>query len=1107
MFCRNTFCSSGALRLLRPAVRAFVYLCLLMYASREFCVAQQTNASLAGVVVDAGGAGVPNATVVVTNVSTGVSRTTTADGQGNYLVVDLIPDSYKVTTSHDGFDTKVMNGIVLQVGQAATLQIALTVGSVSTTVMVSTAAAATDTESASQGSVIDTRKIIGLPLNQRTFYSLPLLSPGVEMPGQNSTLGFRGGFNVAGNEETSNTFTVNGIDDNDQDVMAPSFRPSVEAIQEFNILTGVYSAEYGRTQGGQVVVVTKSGGNEFHGDAFEFIRNQVTDAKNYFTLPGTTPGFRRNQFGGILGGPIIKNRTFFFVSYEQMALAQQVSATSTVPTLAERSGNFAGAATIHNPYSGLPFTMPNQIPSSMISPYGQALINLYPTPNNGSGLANNFLFDETRIENNYVFGLRIDHTISPSDSLVGQYNYFNDPSFEPSNSLCGSATLPGFGCTTNQRSTLAGVNWIHIFNQNLVNEFRAGYDRLVQPRLQQDYTNTSFPMLANVFDDPSIANNFGSPDTSISGFTSLAPYGNLPQTRWDNHYNLVDNLSWTHGTHTIKAGVNLLQARYSNSYVVDGRGALSFNSSSTLAAGGPTTGNSLADVLFGLAYSSSRESTAPLMEMRYGSYGAFVEDTWRMSRDLTLTPGLRYEYFTPLTDANNRIATYDQATQTMLQAGAPGVGKNVYQSDLNNVEPRFGLAWQPFHKPDTVFHASTGMFYNSPPIGNGAGLSLLANAPMRAPQTFYTTKATPLQLDTNPFPGPAGCTLEQIGLTANCPLTIAPTGIQRNFRTMYVLEYAADIQQQLANGLVLTVGYLGSEGSKLPNEVNLNQPLVIDGVSESARPVLGVHGITYPSPHFYTYNNISFYESGGKSYFNSMQVKLQQTYQHGLSLILAYTWSKSLDNTPGYASTSQSSALLPQNSYDPQAEKGLSDFNVSQRFVLSPVYDLPLGKGKQFLSDGLASKIVGGWQLSGIGTVQTGRPFTVTNSNLNNSGSFNNEDRPNLVGNPNTGPKTIAKWFNTAAFSTAVTPKTFGDAGRNIVIGPGYVDVDMAIQRTFQLTERVAMPLRFESFNIANKPNFYNPYGASLQAGTSSFGSITQANDPREMQASVKFVF
>jgi hypothetical protein len=791
-----------------------------------------------------------------------------------------------------------------------------------------------------------------------------------------------------------------------------------------------------------------------------------------------------------------------------MRLAQEIAALATVPTVAERTGNFAGVASIHNPYTGAPFSTPNQIDPSLMSTFGKALMTEYPIPNNASTGANNYTFNESRIENLDEVSARVDDTLDSKDFIVGQYNFFNDPSFEPSNSLCGTSVLPGFGCTTNQVSTLIGVNWTHIFNPTLLNEFRMGYDRLVQPRVEQDVTQTSFPLLNGVFDDPSITDNFGVPDTSVSGFSSLAPYGNLPQDRWDNHYNLVDSLTWTHGAHTFKAGFNLLKASYSNTYVVDGRGVLSFNSASTASAGGPTSGNSLADMLMGVAYSSSREPSAPLLEMLYYSSGLFVQDDWKATRNLTFNLGLRWEDFSPLRDKYNHISSYDPTTETMIVAGEPGVSSKIYRSDLTNFEPRIGLAWQPFHDSKTVVHSAFGIFYNAPSIGNGAGLGLLSNVPERTPQTFYTSAAEPLQIDTDPFPSPSGCSDADLGVTPACALTVTPTGISRNYRNMYIDEYSLDIQRQLTSAMSLTVGYLGSQGSRLPNEANLNQPAVINGVSAATRPVTGVHTITYPSNHAYDFNNISFYESEGKAHYNSMEIKVRQSYHDGLSLLASYTWSKATDNTPGYASSSQSSGLLPQNSYNPNAEWGLSAFNVAQRFLISPVYELPFGKGQRFLANNrIASMLAGGWQISGIGTVDTGRPFTVTNASANNSGSFNNEDRPNLIGNPNTGPKTVAKWFNTAAFSTAVPAGTFGDAGRNIVIGPGYVDIDLAIQRSFQLTEHLTMPIRFESFDVANKPNFFNPVSAGQEAGTSSFGTISQADDPREMQFSIKLVF
>lgn len=1064
-------------------------------------LAQTPTSTLTGQVLDTGGAAISNATVTVTNNGTGVARIVQSDSAGRYLVSNLNPGIYTVAVEATGFQSQLLHGVVLQVSQEATLNINMSVGQVSQTVNVTAAAAVTDTETSSEGAVIDNRKVVGLPLNSRSFYSLALLSPAADMPAQNSTLGFRGGFNVAGNEETANTFTVNGIDDNDQNVMAPSFRPSVEAIQEFKLLTGVYSAEYGRTSGGQVVVVTKSGTNQFHGDAFEFIRNQVTDAKNFFTLPGVVPAFRRNQFGGTLGGPIVKDHTFFFVSYEGMRLAQEIAALATVPTIAMRSGDFSAIPTqLHNPYNGQPLSH-NQIPQNLMSTLGSAIFAEYPLPTVAQAIpSNNFGFNEARIENMDEVSARVDQTFSSKDSLVVQYNYFNDPSFEPSNSLCGAGVLPGFGCTTNQTSTLAGVNWTHIFTATLLNEFRIGYDRLVQPRTQQDVSQTNFPKLTGVFSDTSVPNNYGLPETVVSGYATLAPYTNLPQVRYDDHYQIIDNLAWTHGSHNLRVGINLLKARYTDLFVSYGRGYVQFNSSSSAGVAAPTTGYSLADLMVGVPYETIRNPSAPIIYTRYGSYGFYGQDDWKVTPYLTLNLGLRYEYFTPVGDARNYISNYDLASETMIVAGQSGIGKYVYNSDLNNWGPRIGVAWQPFRKQTTVVHSAVGIFYNSPPIGNGTGLGLAINAPQRVPQTFFTTAPTPLNIDTNPFP-----------TATSSSVSISPTGIQRNFRTMYVGEYSLDVQQQLTPSMSLTVGYLGTRGLKLPNEINPNQAIPEAGPTGPVpvRPITGSHCISYPAAHCYTYTNISYYESEGASNYSALQVKLDKSYSHGLSMLLAYTWAKSMDDTPGYASTSQSSALLPQNSYNILGERGLSDYNVGQRFVLSPVYQLPFGKGQRYLTSGWGGRIAGGWQLSGIGTVETGRPFTVVLASNNTSGSFNNEDRPNMVAgqNPNSGPKSVAKWFNTSAFTTSIPKYTFGNEGRNTIIGPGYVDVDLALQREFPLAERISMAFRAESFDVANKPNFFNPTGSSLQSGTSSFGTITQANDPREMQFSVKVLF
>jgi len=1114
--------------------------------------AQQTQSSLTGQVLDQQGATISAAEVTVTNVDTAIARTTHTTSAGRYTVTNLNPGNYSLKVVISGFREKVLSGIVLEVGQAASLDVSLAVGSTSDVVEVTSTAAVTDTESSSQGTVINNQAVVGLPLNQRTFYGLALLSPAAYLPGQSSTLGFRGGFNVAGNNETANTFTINGIDDNDQNVMAPSFRPSVEGIQEFKLLTGVYSAEYGRTSGGQVVVITKTGTNSFHGDLFEFIRNSQFDAKNYFTIPNTATTFRRNQFGGTIGGPIIRDRTFFFLSYEGLRLAQPTVGTTTVPNPAFLNGDFSSICTtgftsaglcttaskqLKNPVTNVAY-LNNQIPVSSFDPIALAILKTYPAPNAGYLTTTPnpaYTLDVARIENLDEGSARVDHKFSDKDSILVQYNYFNDPSFEPSLSLCSAALIPGYGCTQNQISTLIGVNYTRIINGHWLNELRLGFDRLEQPRIGQDSSLNSFPKVPGAFNDPSIPSNLlgGAPSTSVSGYASVHPYTNLPQHRWDDHFNLVDNVSWSHGNHNFKGGINFLQARYSDLYVADATGAFSYTGVSN-SSGSLTSGSSISDLALGYASTSTRSPTAPDIHVRYNSYGAYVQDDWKVSPSLTLNLGLRYEYFAPVSDTRNIISNWvlpsaANPAGTIRVAGFGGVGKTVYNGDANNFEPRVGLAFLPYGNDKTVIHASYGMFYNSPSIGNGAILSMGINAPFRLIQNFTSSAAAQSVLSTNPFPS-TGSTPN--GSQALPYQNVSPTGIDPNFRTLYLDEFGFDVQQQLSPTIILTIGYIGNEGVRIPRFIEPNQSVnavptyngsttipggvLPNGVS-SSKAITGTAGPIGPNALYYQWGNIAYYVSTGHSSYNAMIVKAQKSMGHGVSFILAYTWGHSIDNAPGYASTSQASSGTPQNSLNLQGERGTSDFNVQSRIALSPVIELPFGKNKAFLTHGLGAALAGGWQFSGIYQYDTGRPFTISMS-TNRSGSIYGVDRPNLTGNPNSGPKTVAQWFNTSAFTTNGYAQ-FGNEGRNALAGPNYSDMDIAIQRNFPLTERYSVAFRAESFNVMNKPNFFNPLGtgtgeyipASTATGAANsstlFGQLTQANDPRSMQFSAKFAF
>ncbi len=1159
----------------------------LMFAAASLAPAalhaQQTQASLTGQVLDPQGAAVPGASVIITNTDTAIDRTTQTTSGGRYTVTNLNPGPYKVTVKASGFTEKVLSGIVLQVGQDQGLDVPLSLGSESTVVEVTAAAAVTDTESSAQGTVIDNKEVVELPLNQRTFYSLATLSPAAYLPGQSSTLGFRGGFNVAGNNETANTFTINGVDDNDQNVMAPSFRPSVEAIQEFHLLYGVYSAEYGRTSGGQVVVITKTGSNALHGDLFEFIRNSQFDAKNYFTLPNTGTTFRRNQFGGTLGGPIRKDRTFFFLSYEGLRLAQPFVQNTTVPNPAFLNGDFSSVCTsgftagicntasqqLYVPASTAPGVaggrvpyLNNQIPTGNFDPIGRYILQQYPTPNPGqsTGLAvQKYTFNEKRIENLDEGSARIDHKFSDKDSLLLQYNYFNDPSFEPSLSLCSQGAIPGSGCTQNQISTLGSINETHIFGPHWLNELRLGFDRLEQPRIGQDDGITTAPKVPGAFSDAHIPANLlgGSPSSSVTGYASVHPYANLPQHRYDDHFNIVDNVSWSHGAHSVKMGVNLFEAHYAYLYVADATGVFSFTGVSG-SSKNLTSGSSAADLALGYAATATRSPTAPDIHTRYTALGAFVQDDWKVTPHLTLNLGVRYEDFLPVHDARNVLANWlapsaANPNGTIEVAGLNGTGTSVFNNDANNFEPRIGLSYQPFGSDRTVFHASYGIFYNSPAIGNGADLSLGLNPPFRLAQSFNSTPVAQSVLSTNPFPVVAGST--PTGTQAQPFTSVAPTGIDPNFRTMYLDEWGLSIDQQLTPTIGLTIGYIGNAGVKIPRVVAANQYInpvptytsTVNGVTTttttipagaspngvtSTKPISGTSGaVPNPLPtsvqpnavNYYQWGNIAEYISEGHSSFNALTVKAQKNLGNGISFILAYTWAHAIDNAPGYASTSQSSSGTPQNSLNLQGEKGTSDFNVTSRVALSPVIELPFGANKPFLNQGFASHLLGGFQLSGIYQYDSGRPFTI-GSSQNRSGSLYGADRPNVISNPNQGPKTVNQWFNTAAF-VVNNWGTFGNESRNAVVGPDLSQLDVAIQRVFAVNERFSVALRFESFNVMNKANFLNPLGTGTgnyqaqttaqgslpvtpqTSATNTFGQLTQANDPRSMQFSGKFIF
>ena len=1144
--------------------------------------AQTVTATIQGTVMDTGGAAVSGAKVTVRNTATGSTRVLTADDGGRYTAPNLQPGPYTLLVEAAGFASKTFNNITLSVGDDQRLDPHIDVGAISETINVSGTEDLIQTATSSNATLIDNKQVVELPLANRQFYNLVLLSPAAYQPAQNSTLGFRGGINIAGATEISNQFTYNGIFDNDLGVGQPSYRPSVETIQEFRLLTGVYPAEYGRLSGGQVVIISKSGTNQFHGSAYEFFRNEYTDAKPYFTLPGAKkPSFKQNTFGGTVGGPIFRDKTFFFFGYEGQRIRQAVTAQATVPTQDMLNGIFNTGETLYNPNTGAalaPTTPGTKIyniatiagaintttPGALA---GQSIAKLgFPTPSiataPGALPSNNYTFQETRSENLNEFTIRGDHNFNDKNKLSASYNIFRDPAFEPSNSLCSSYVLPNFGCFTNQVSTLIGVNYDRILTPNLVNSLRVGYQRLNQPRVQQDNTSigTAFAGLPGgpYFNQPGYANNLGLPNTTFGqNFSTVGGATNLPQVRYDNHYQIADTVTFSHGNHTFKGGIDLLLARSVNVITSSGRGAFSVNDANIVSINGGShlgsVGDSIADLLTGLAYTSTIGTTAGTVYLNFQGDDVFFQDDWKIARNLTLNLGVRYEVDTPVYSPNNTISNFDLPTQQFIQAGVNGNFNHLYNYDYNNVAPRLGFSWQPYNDDKTVVKGGVGEFFNQPLLYNQF-LSNGTQYPFRNVSTFTSAASTLTQSKTinlnTPFtiPGATALPACTTGAQTACNAALTPLNIQSRYATPELMEWSLGVQQSFGRSIVFETTYFGSKGTKLPQSISVN----VINPGTNANILAGLAGTQGQRP-FPNFSTVSSQDTRSNSEFHSWQNSLKQTNHNGVSFILAYTFAKSIDGSGGIGSGSNSSGT-PQNPYNLRAERGLSDFDVRHRVTFSPVAELPFGKGKAYLNNGIGSHLFGGFQLSSIFQFQTGRPFTVTDSSTNLSTLYGNNDRPNLIGNPNASVNpvsgrpthTVTQWFNINAFESnsnkftpagtvapAGTSPTFGTAGRNQIIGPKFTELDLTLARAFPIHERVSGQFRAEAFNLFNHGNFFNPLTGGVQfpgsatatticpttttvAATattpgcvqpSSFGSITQAYNPRDLQFSLRILF
>lgn len=1085
--------------------------CLLVLLPARIVQAQiQSTGTISGHITDPSGAAVANATVHITNTGTGVVNSTKTNGAGFYSVNLLKPGVYSVTVSAPGFNTAVRPNLTLEVTQVLAVDVKLQVGNVHQTVTVSGGTPVLQTQTAGLGNVISRTPVIQLPLNGRNFSQLALLVPGTnggEVGGVrssgNGNESLRNGANIVANgaRATFNTYLINGLNDNDQLVGTIKVFPNLEDIQEFRVQIGNYDASF--MGGGAVVnVTTASGSNQFHGSAFEFLRNSALDTRQYFDKPGSIPPFKQNQFGFSIGGPIRKNKMFFFGDYQGLRINQSFTGILSEPTAALRGGDFSAfpaviydpdtydaATNTRQPFSG------NIIPSNRINPIAQNLLAVMPLPNLPGEVSNLRLNDlQTSVQNQ--FDIRIDDVLSSKDSMFGQYTKGTSLVTNPNIPLMLGGKLnplafaapSSFALRPNSDpSQQATLQETHIFSPTLTNHFAFGYTREALHVVTLDAgNNTSEKLGLTGSNTPGQGDGLAS--LSITGFSGYSS-GFIPEIIPQNTFEFSDTITKVHSSHVIDMGVDILHNQFGFLQVPALNGALSWSGNYSNNPASPKgTGSGFADFLLGLP-SSSNKTVIPLGPpvLSYNEIGAFIQDNWRITNRLTLTPGVRYDLFTNPVERKNRQSNFipgpagffgqNNPGGTVALAGQGGVSSGILNTQSKNFSPRIGIAYRLGGK--TVLRAAYGLFYFDEQ-GTGGSARLFLNYPDVTSNAVNCPSTAPCLNTSNGIPNTAA--------TGALPLVVYQP---INNPASNVEQWNLTVQRELTSSLAATVSYVGTHGDHLAIAYNPN----------TAYPGPGPVTPRQPYPQF---SSISAWVPVGISNYNALQLSAEKRMGHGLYFISAYTYSRSLDEGAGGNSSNSESRANLQNPRDIRANYGLSDFNFSQRFTFSDVYQLPFGHGRAFLSNahGIVDEVLGGWEQTAILTLQSGVPFSLTmGTSIANTGTFT---RPNRVcnGNLSSSQQSLHRWYDTSCF---VSPPAFqfGNTGRNILIGPGLKDLDFGLSKDFPIHDRLGMQFRMEAFNLPNHPNFGVP-GTSI--GTPSAGTITkQVVNARELQFAVRF--
>ena len=1058
---------------------------LVILLASAAVTAQTSTGAILGTLVDATGGVLVDVNVTVLNERTGLARATVTGPEGTFEVAALPPGDYRIEATRAGYRPSIRPGVSLQVNQRAHVDITLELGPITEEIVVRAAAPVVDGYTSTVGTVIDNRKLVDLPLNGRDFFQLSALVTGVLPAAEGSQNGNEGGaVSVNGAREQSNNFLLDGIDNNNLVMNQVVIHPSVDAVEEFKVQSSSYSAEFGRSGGAQFNFVTRSGGNRYSGSLYEFLRNAALDARNVFDdAERPIPAFQRNLFGGTAGGPIRRDRAFFFVNYEGLRVRQAVTRVATVPPLAWIAGNFSSLLTgeidpgtgldrgqLVDPRTGVPIAG-NVITPALMDPAGAEIARFYPPPDNPAArfpgpvtVAPKQRTDASQLT------LRADQNVGSRAQIFARYTRAADDRVNPFDLQTDATNVPGFGHTVGNRAHSLVAGWTHVLGAKAVNDLRVGWNRLENQLFQEhqgDDVAGALGIMGLVTDPVAV----GRPGVVLSGTDNLIDSINLPQESTASTLHVVDSLTWLRGRHSFKAGFDI--RRFALDFYLDlyARGQFTF-------AG--LSGNPLADLLLGVPITALRQNPAKdsLTNLRTTAFNGYFQDDWRIRHDLTLNVGVRYEFNRPITDTQDRFSIPDLADPagTFLQVGTAGIPRAGYDADTNNVAPRLGFAWRPFDDESTVLRGAYGVFYD-------VGIANANVLPRLNPPYFALDLAIgPLPLR-DAFSGPA------------VPLTVA-NGVASDYRDGIYQHWNINVQRQLPGGLVLEAGYFGSRGDSLLRRIDRNQG-----------PAGG------PPVRNGAFGPAVFSESTASSRYRAVEVRVERRLSDGLSLLSAYTWSRSRDDASSlFGSTAAGGPLggVPQNSFDTAAERAASDFDAPHRYAASVVWRLPFGEGRRFLNrGGLASAIAGDWQVAGILTLQSGRPFTVYyGASANYSGTDNGAnggpgfDRPDRVGDPVPERQSAARWFNAAAFSP---PRdAFGTEGRNTLRGDGVNNLDLAFYKSITAPAAGRLQLRVEIFNVFNTPFYFLPIADLTKANA---GAVVRAGDARQVQLGLKLLF